>query len=92
MAEEKKLTEDQMKKMEWQVRLENEDQREHAQRRMAWFALSGMILYPFAVVGATLFGLEGATQVLGDMAATYFVSVAGIIAAFFGSQAYSKGK
>jgi len=26
------------------------------------------------------------------MAATYFVAVAGIVAAFFGSQAYSKGK
>jgi len=26
------------------------------------------------------------------MAATYFVSVAAIVAAFFGTQAYSKGK
>lgn len=88
----KNLTPEEMEKMEWQVRLDNEDKREDAQRRMAWFALSGMILYPFAVVLSTIAGLEEATKVLGDMAATYFVSVAGIVAAFFGSQAYSKGK
>lgn len=88
----KKLTEQEMETMEWKVRLDNEDKKEDAQRRMAWFSLSGMILYPFAVVLSTLFDLQEATQVLGDMAATYFVSVAGIVAAFFGSQAYSKGK
>lgn len=88
----KNLTREQMEKVEWQVRLDNEDKREDAQRRMAWFALSGMILYPFAVVLSTIAGLEEATKVLGDMAATYFVSVAGIVAAFFGSQAYAKGK
>jgi hypothetical protein len=33
--------------------------------------------------------LESASQILGDMAATYFVSVAAIVAAFFGTQAYS---
>lgn len=88
----KNLTQEEMEKMEWKVRLDNEDKREDAQRRMAWFALSGMILYPFAVVLSTIAGLEEATKVLGDMAATYFVSVAGIVAAFFGSQAYAKGK
>ncbi len=88
----KKLTEKEMETMEWKIRLENEDKKEDAQRKMAWFSLSGMILYPFAAVLSTVFGLDQATKVLGDMAATYFVSVAGIVAAFFGSQAYSKGK
>ena len=72
--------------------LEDLDAMRDAQRSMAWFALSGMLLYPFAVVLAVLFGLESASKILGDMAATYFVAVAGIVAAFFGSQAYSKGK
>ena len=31
-------------------RLEDEDAQRDAQRRMTWFALSGMLLYPFAVV------------------------------------------
>ena len=63
-----------------------------AQRSMAWFALFGMLLYPFAVVLANWVGLDQASKILGDMAATYFVSVAAIVAAFFGTQAYTKKK
>jgi len=70
-------------------RLEDEDAMRDAQRTMTWFALFGMLLYPFAVVLAVLAGLDGASKILGDMAATYFVSVAAIVAAFFGTQAYA---
>lgn len=71
--------------------LEDQDAMRDAQRSMAWFALFGMLLYPFAVVAASYFNLENAASVLGSMAATYFVSVAAIVMAFFGAQAY-KGK
>ena len=71
-------------------RLEDEDAMRDAQRNMAWFALFGMLLYPFAVVLANLIGLEQAAKILGDMAATYFVSVAAIVAAFFGAQSFGK--
>jgi len=70
--------------------LEDKDAMRDAQRSMAWFALFGMLLYPFAVVLANLVGLEQAAKILGDMAATYFVSVAAIVAAFFGSQSFGK--
>ena len=70
--------------------LDDQDAMRDAQRKMAWFALFGMLLYPFAVVLANWIKLEAASQILGDMAATYFVSVAAIVAAFFGTQAYSK--
>lgn len=72
--------------------LEDLDAMRDAQRSMTWFALFGLLLYPFAVVLADLIGLDGASKILGDMAATYFVSVAAIVAAFFGGQAYSAGK
>lgn len=72
--------------------LDDQDAMRDAQRKMAWFALFGMLLYPFAVVLANLMGLEQSASILGDMAATYFVSVAAIVAAFFGTQAYSKSK
>jgi len=72
--------------------LEDADAMRDAQRKMAWFALGGMLLYPFAVVIAVLAGLDQASKILGDMAATYFVAVAGIVAAFFGSQAFSNKK
>ena len=77
-------------KQERMIRLENEDKKEDAQRNMAWFALFGLLLYPFAVVLAVAFGLDSATSTLGSMAPTYFVSVAAIVAAFYGTQAYSK--
>jgi hypothetical protein len=72
--------------------LEDADAMRDGQRKMAWFALGGMLLYPFAVVLAVLVGLESASKILGDMAATYFVAVAGIVAAFFGSQAFGNKK
>ena len=70
--------------------LDDQDAMRDAQRKMAWFAMIGMLLYPFAVVLAELVGLEHGADILGDMAATYFVSVAAIVAAFFGTQAYQK--
>ena len=71
--------------------LEDADAMRDAQRNMTWFALGGLLLYPFAVVLASLAGLDQAQDTLGDMAPTYFVAVAGIVAAFFGTQAM-KGK
>ena len=71
--------------------LEDADAMRDAQRNMTWFALGGLLLYPFAVVIASLAGLDQAQETLGDMAPTYFVAVAGIVAAFFGTQAM-KGK
>ena len=74
------------------IRLENEDKKEDAQRWMAWFALLGMLLYPSLVVISVFFKLDSAATVLGNMAPTYFVSVAAIVAAFFGKEAYVKAK
>ena len=72
------------------VRLENEDKKEDAQRYMAWFALWGMLLYPSLVVLSILISLDQAAKILGDMAAVYYVSVAAIVASYFGSQALKK--
>ena len=72
--------------------LEDLDAMRDAQRSMTWFALFGLLLYPFAVVIADWIGLDTASKILGDMAATYFVSVAAVVAAFFGTQAYSSKK
>ena len=70
--------------------LEDADAMRDAQRKMAWFALFGMLLYPFAVVIAVGVGLTEASKILGSMASVYFVSVAAIVAAFFGAQAIGK--
>ena len=70
--------------------LEDADAMRDAQRSMTWFALGGLLLYPFAVVIASWAGLNEAQSTLGSMAPTYFVAVAGIVAAFFGAQAFTK--
>lgn len=86
------VTNDELSKHERMLKIENDDKKEDAQRNMAWFALFGMLLYPFAVVLAAWIGLDGASDILGDMAPTYFVSVAALVAAYYGKEAYTKGK
>lgn len=70
--------------------LEDQDAMRDAQRKMAWFSLYGMLAYPVLVVGSSVIGLEKAGDILGDMAGVYFIAVAGIVAAFFGAQAWTK--
>jgi hypothetical protein len=72
--------------------LDDQDAMRDAQRKMTWFALGGLLLYPFAVVLASLVGLDEAQKTLGSMAPTYFVAVAGIVAAFFGTQNFGNKK
>ena len=72
--------------------LEDADAMRDAQRTMAWYSLYGMLLYPIAIVVATVVGLDQGAKILGDMAGVYFIAVAGIVAAFFGAQAISNKK
>ena len=72
--------------------LEDADAMRDAQRTMAWYSLYGMLLYPIAIVIATVAGLDQGAKILGDMAGVYFIAVAGIVAAFFGAQAIGKNK
>lgn len=83
-----KVSDEELEKIKKIRTYENEDKKEDAQRNMAWFALFGMLVYPLAVVFAIFFSLDAAAQILGDMAPTYFVSVAGIVAAFYGKEAF----
>ena len=72
--------------------MEDADAMRDAQRNMSWFALFGMLLYPASVVFSSFLGLEQASETLGDMAPTYFVSVAAIVAAFYAKEAMASKK
>jgi hypothetical protein len=72
--------------------LEDQDAMRDAQRKMAWFSLYGMLAYPVLVIGANIAKLEDGARILGDMAGVYFIAVAGIVAAFFGAQAWTGKK
>ena len=69
---------------------ENEDKKEDQIRAMAWFALWGMLLYPVLILATSFFDVDDAARIIGDIAPTYFVAIAGLVAAFFGATAYMK--
>ena len=73
------------------IRLENEDKKEDAQRNMTWFALAGLLLYPVMIILCNVTNQDIAAENLTTIAPTYCIAVVGIVAAFFGAQAY-KGK
>ena len=68
--------------------LEDADARRDAMRKMTWFALMGMLVYPIGIVIADLIGYETTGQLLADIA-TYFVAISALLwVAFFGANAY----
>jgi hypothetical protein len=80
------LSDDDIERSERLSRLDNNDKRQDAQRAMAWFGLLGMLLYPFAIIATVIADLETAGNMLTDVAPTYFVSVAAIVAAFYAKE------
>ena len=73
-------------------RMEDADAKRDAQRRMTWFALSGMVSYPLAILGASLLGYGDAASLIADIAAVYIVAVSGVTAAYFGFNAMGSRK
>ena len=70
---------------------EDADAQRDAMRKMTWFALFGMLLYPAIILITTIMGQDKAAQLISDIAPTYFVSISVLVAAFFGADAV-KGK
>ena len=68
-------------------RMEDADAKRDAQRRMTWFALSGMILYPLVILVASVVGLDTAAKLMAEIAAVYVIGASGIAAAYFGFNA-----
>ena len=80
------LLEDRRRKME------DADAKRDAQRKMTWFALSGMVLYPLAILAASWLGLSEAASLIADIATVYVVAVSGVTAAYFGFNAMEANK
>lgn len=68
-------------------RMEDADAKRDAQRRMTWFALSGMVLYPLVILVSSLLGFDSAAKLIADIAAVYVVAASGVAAAYFGFNA-----
>ena len=67
--------------------LEDQDAQRDAMRKMAWFALFGMLFYPGAILITTLLDEIEAAELIAQIAPTYFVSISVLVAAFFGADA-----
>ena len=72
--------------------LEDQDARRDAMRKMTWFALLGMLLYPAGILITSILGQEKAASIIGDIAPTYFVAISALVAAYFGANAYADKK
>jgi hypothetical protein len=72
--------------------LEDADAQRDAIRKMAWFSLVGLLLYPFGIFCTSLFGLDTAAGLIADIAPTYFASIAVLVSAFFAADAIGSKK
>ena len=64
--------------------LDDEDAQRDAQRKMTWFALSGMLLFPFAIILCAVMGLDQAMNSLSSISGVYFISASALVGSFFG--------
>lgn len=71
--------------------LEDNDAQRDAIRKMAWFSLGGLLVYPVGIAITSFAGLDKAATLIADIAPTYFASIAVLVSAFFGADAV-KGK
>jgi len=60
------------------------DAKRDAQRRMAWFSLTGMLVFPFGVIFTEWAQLPQASIMLASMSNIYYVSIAAIVGAYYG--------
>ncbi len=60
------------------------DAKRDAQRRMAWFSLTGMLVFPFGVIFTEYAELPQASVMLASMSNIYYVSIAAIVGDYYG--------
>ena len=72
-------------------KMEDADAKHDAQRKMAWFSLTGMLVFPFGVVFTEWMQLPQASEMLASMSNIYYVSIAAIVAAYYGFTNMGKG-
>jgi hypothetical protein len=68
------------------VELENKDKREDQQRRMAWVSMMSMII--FTLILFSPFVPADKVSALADLLSMFYVAQAGVVATFFGTQAF----
>ena len=71
-------------------RMADSDAKRDQERKMIWYVLIAMLLYPFSIIITSWVGLTQATESLTQIAGVYFVSATTLCAAHFGFSAMGK--
>ncbi len=72
--------------------LSDADAKRDTQRRLTMACAAGMLLYPFAIVGASALGLDTAANLIADIASVYVVAASGVVVGYFGFNAMEARK
>ena len=80
------VTGGEMEKTETMIKMENEDQKQDAQRRMAWVAMFAMIGYPLLLLIPLI--PDNRITTLASISDMFYIALSGVVAVFFGTQAY----
>ena len=73
-------------------KMEDADAKRDTQRRLTVACASGMLMYPFAIVGASALGFDTAAGLISDIAAVYVVAASGVVVGYFGFNAMEAKK
>jgi hypothetical protein len=79
MLEDRRIAQDERRR-----EVSDADSKRDAQRKMAWFSLTGMLVFPFGVIFTEWMELPQASVMLASMSNIYYVSIAAIVAAYYG--------
>jgi FtsH-binding integral membrane protein len=72
--------------------MEDADAQRDAIRKMAWFSLIGLLVYPIGIAITSFAGLDKASELIADIAPTYFASIAVLVSAFFAADTMKSKK
>ena len=73
-------------------KMEDQDAKRDTQRRLTVACTAGMLLYPFAILIASVLGYNEAAGLIADIATVYVVAASGVVAAYFGFNAMEANK
>ena len=73
-------------------KMEDQDAKRDTQRRLTVACTAGMLLYPFAILIASVLGYSEAAGLIADIATVYVVAASGVVAAYFGFNAMEATK
>ena len=73
-------------------KMEDADSKRDTQRRLTVACTAGKLLYPFAILAASVLGYSDAASLIADIATVYVVAASGVVAAYFGFNAMEAKK